>query len=211
MDIVLDLGDVQRKLDEAAQGLEGRQARSLWRVLAGTLEAEVEANFAASGRPSWVPLSEATKRKRLSRNKGKSVLRILQDSGLLARSVFSVSDDSSAGIGVPGNTVGYAAIHQYGGTIERPAHSVKTRLRTDARGALLRQGTEGSAKGRAVFAKDSHKRVQEGWGTVDAYSINIPARPFLPFAGKPGSEVLQPETGRSLLAVLQDHLAKSLR
>lgn len=201
-------GDVGARLVEAAGQL--KDGRSLFRALAGTLEAETEANFAAQGRPSWVPLSAATKKERLARNNGSSVLKILQDHGVLAASISSYSGPDFAVIGAGGAAKAYAAIHQFGGTIERPAHSVKTRLRTDRKGNLLRQGTEGPGKNLAVFAKDKHKQARETWSTVDAYTVDIPARPYLPFSGPPGAEVLQPAAEQSVLDVLMRHLQGAL-
>lgn len=204
----VDLGEAGKRIDQAAQQL--KDGRSLFRALAGTLEAETESNFAAQGRPSWVPLSDATRRERLKRNQGSSVLKILQDGGILAASVSSYYGADFAVVGAGGAAKDYAAIHQFGGTIDRPAHSVKTRLRTDAKGTLQRQGTEGRGKNLAVFAKDSHKRVRESWSTVDAYKVNIPARPYLPFSGPPESATLQPAAEQSVLDVVMRALQRSL-
>lgn len=208
LEIDINTSEVKAKLDAAVQRLGGKQARSLFTELQGVLEKETLSNFEAQGRPTWAPLSAAYKRERIKRNKGKSLLQILQDSGSLAASVHGYATDDGAGVGVG---KAYAAIHQYGGTIERPAYSVKTRLRTDAKGTLLRQGAEGKGKNLAVFAKDSHKRARETWHEVAAYSVQIPSRPYLPFSGKPGSEVLQPEVERSLLDTLQRYLVDSFR
>lgn len=72
----------------------------------------------------------------------------------------------------------YAAIQQFGGTIERAAYSKQVRHRTDAKGNLLRSEIMG---GRGlIFAKDSHKRVSTRWFEVAAHKITIPARPFMP-------------------------------
>lgn len=201
-------GDAGKRINEAAQQL--KDGRSLFRVIAATLEAQTEANFAAQGRPSWVPLSAATKAERLKRNQGSSVLKILQDRGILAASVSPTYGADFAQIGAGGAASAYAGIHQFGGTVERPAYSVKTRLRTDAKGTLLRQAAEGKGKNLAVFAKDDHKRVRESWHEVPAYRVQIPARPYLPFSGKPDSAVLQPEAERSLLDVVMQHLQRSL-
>lgn len=206
--IDLSTGNAGKRIAEAAQQL--KNGRSLFQVVAQTLEAQTEANFAAQGRPSWVTLSAATKAERLKRNKGSSVLKILQDRGILAASVSSSYGTDFAQIGAGGAAKDYAGIHQFGGTVERPAHSVRTRLRTDAKGTLLRQGAEGRGKNLAVFAKDGHKRARETWYEVAAYSVQIPARPYLPFSGKPASAVLQLEAERSLLDVLMRHLQRSL-
>ncbi|AYH45672.1 phage virion morphogenesis protein [Azoarcus sp. DN11] len=104
----------------------------------------------------------------------------------------------------------YAAIHQFGGTIDRAPHSTKVRLRTDAKGDLVRQGTEGRSKSLAVFAKDSHKRARESWHAVDAYQITISARPYLPFTGTSAGATLQPEAAQSVLDVMTRMLGDTL-
>ena len=126
----------------------------LYRVLAGTLKAETEANFAAQGRPSWVPLSASTRAERLKRNNGSSVLTILQDHGNLASSVSSSFGADFAQVGAGGTAKDYAAIQQFGGTINHPPREAKTRLRTDRKGNLIRQA---ASENLAVFAKKSHK------------------------------------------------------
>lgn len=72
----------------------------------------------------------------------------------------------------------YAAIHQFGGVIERAAHSRQVRHRETASGDLLRRAL-GKGEG-LVFAKDSHKRARTRWFEVAAYSVRIPARPYMP-------------------------------
>lgn len=198
-------GNAGKQLHEAAAQL--RDARPLFESLAGLLESETEQNFIAQGRPSWVPLSKATRAERLKRNKGSSVMQILKDRGILASSISTDFGPDFAMVGAGGAAKDYAAIHQFGGTIERAAYSVRTRLRTDAKGNLLRQS---SNKNLAVFAKDSHKRVRESWATVEGYRVNIPARPYLPFSGPPDNAVLQPSTETSLLDLLQRHLQRAV-
>lgn len=199
-------GKAAEQLREAAQKLA--DARPLFRALAGMLEAETEANFAAEGRPSWVPLAASTRAERLKRNKGSNVLKILQDSGILAASISSAYGPDFAQVGAGGAAKDYAAIQQFGGTIERAAHSVKTRLRTDAKGSLVRQATN---KNLAVFAKDTHKRARESWHTVEAYRVQVPARPYLPFSGPPDNAVLQPSAEASLLDLLQRYVLDATR
>ena len=200
--------EVIARIEEAASKLENM--RPLFQRIAGVLEAETEDNFAAQGRPHWAPLSKATIAARMKRNKGSSVLKILRDRGILASSISTAFGNDFAQIGVGGAARDYAAIHQFGGTIERAPQSRKTRLRTDAKGNLLRQGDEGSAKGRAVFAKDRHKRAREQWSTVGPYQITIPARPYLPFTGSGASAQLQPEAARSVLDAISRMLADAL-
>lgn len=176
IDIDINAEAAAPRIAEAIAKLQ--DARPLFQAIAHTLEAETEANFAAQGRPHWAPLSKATIAARTKRNNGGSVLKILQDRGILASSISSDYGPDFALIGAGGAARAYAAIHQFGGTIDRAPHSTKVRLRTDAKGNLMRQSTEGRAKNLAVFAKDGHKRARESWAAVDAYQITIPARPY---------------------------------
>lgn len=205
LNVDLSAGDAGRRLSQAAAQLG--DARPLFRAIAQVVEAETEANFAAQGRPAWVPLSAETQRERLKRNKGSSVLKILQDRGILASSISSDYGADFALIGAGGAAAAYARIQHYGGTIERPAYSTKVRLRTDAKGSLLRQGANGKL---AVFAKDSHKRVRESWHEVPAHTISIPARPYLPFSGPAGGEILFPTAERSILDAVEGYLQRAL-
>lgn len=202
---------IQLDAGAAAQALQALEtavsdASPMFRAIAGALEAETERNFAAQGRPSWVPLSKATIAERTKRNRGSSVLKILQDRGILAASVTSEWGADYALVGAGGAASAYAGVHQFGATITRPPYSVKVRLRTDAKGNLVRQGAEGKAKNLAVFAKDSHKRVRESWHEVGEYTVNIPARPYLPFFGSAQNGVLQPEAAKSVLDIVQNAL-----
>lgn len=208
----VNAGLAQDKLDSLVGQLA--KPRSLFQAIAQLLESETEANFEAQGRPDWVPLQASTIKNRLSRGKAKregrsdfvgprSVLKVLQDRGILAASISSDYGDDFAVVGA--NTP-YAAIQQFGGTIERPSHSTKVRLRTDAKGNLLRQHNNDNL---AVFAKDSHKRARESWHEVDAFNIKIPARPYLPFKGSADSGTLQPETERSVLELVVKMIGES--
>lgn len=208
IELEINSREVQARIEEAAAKLENM--RPLMQRIASVLEHETEANFAAQGRPSWAPLSKATLAKRLKRNKGSTVLKILQDRGILASSISAAYGADFAQIGVGGAARDYAAIHQFGGTIDRAPQSRKTRLRTGANGNLVRQGDEGSAKGWATSAKDRHKRARETWSTVGAYQIEIPARPYLPFTGSGASARLQPEAERSVLDAISRMLADVL-
>lgn len=201
--IEIDTGVAAAKLAEAQKLLA--DGRGMFRQIAQALEAETERNFEAQGRPAWVPLKATTITARQKRNNGGSVLRILQDRGILAA---SISTDYGADFAQVGANTPYAAIHQLGGSIERAPYSTKTRLRTDAKGNLLRQGKDGKL---AIFAKDRHKRVRESWHEVGAFTVNIPARPYLPFLGSAQSGVLQPEAEKSILDIVTAAIEASLR
>lgn len=168
----------------------------LMRAIAGIFEAETEANFSAEGRPHWLGLAPSTIRSRTKA--GTWPGKMLQVSGGLAASIATRYSRNEARVG--SNKV-YAAVQQGGGRIERAAYSTKVRHRTDAKGELLRTG---HFKGKGlVFAKDSHKRVRTRWFEVAAHSIDIPARPYLPFdaAGN-----MQPSTEQKVIGQANDYL-----
>lgn len=203
--IEINTGAAAAKLAEAQKLLAN--GRSMFQQIAQVLEAETERNFQAQGRPSWVPLKASTIATRKKRNNGGSVMRILQDSGTLAASISTDYGGDFAQVGAGGAASAYAAVQQFGTTVERAPYSTKVRLRTDAKGNLLRQGKDGKL---AVFAKDSHKRARESWHEVGAFTVKIPARPYLPFLGSAQSAVLQPEAERSILDVVTTAIAASL-
>lgn len=186
-----------------------RDGSSMYQRISGMLEAETEQNFASQGRPDWVPLSEATKADRLKRNSGSTVLMILQDHGTLAGSISTDhgSDFAFIGAGTP-----YAAAQQFGADIEVPARSVKTRLRTNRKGELIRQGATGTKKNLAVFAKqngeNAHKLFRESWSEIAAFSIHLPARPYLPFLGSGADATLQPTAEAKLIDIVSDVLGE---
>lgn len=211
LEFEIDAAEVDARINAAMAKLEN--TRPLFERIARSLETETDLNFESQGRPHWAPHKTSTLAKRLKRNNGSSVLQILKDSGILAGSISSDYGDDFALIGAGGDARDYAAIHQFGGTIERAPQSRRIRLRTDAKGDLVRQGKEGSAKGRAAFARENqnpHKRFRESWATVDAYKIKIPARPYLPFTGSGPSARLQPEAERSVLDAIQRMLSDAL-
>lgn len=107
---------------------------------------------------------------------------------LTTRLLRSVSHRSSINLAEWGSNVVYARIHQGGGKIERLAFSSTLRLRTGRGGALLRQENNSRL---AVFAKASHKRAVERRYTVEAHSINMPARPFVGINADDGRELLR--------------------
>lgn len=201
LEIIIDIGDAVRQLDRAAAILGN--PKDLYQDIAKGLESVTEGNFEAQGRPHWAPLEKSTIRERMGRNKGSSTLMILQDNGTLAASVSSDYGSDFAVIGAGGAAADYAAIQQFGGEIKRAAYPTKVRLRTDAKGNLLRQAGN---RNLAIFASNDHKRARESWHEVGEYTIKIPARPYLPFSGPPDAPVLQPEAETSIMEVVDRFL-----
>ncbi|KVE36238.1 virion morphogenesis protein [Burkholderia sp. BDU5] len=139
-------------------------------LISGLMADAVEENFAQQGRPKWLGLSPKTlKRRREEAGTGK----ILQRSGRLASSITSAHDATTARVGT---NIVYAAIHQFGGAIQRHPMSGFVRLRKDRNGMIMRQANHPHL---AVFAKNGHKRVKiVKWTRSQGWTIKIPARPF---------------------------------
>lgn len=75
-----------------------------------------------------------------------------------------------------GSNTKYAAIHQLGGSIDQNAQSRQVRYR--------------SVAGRVLFAGKKHTRgVTERWVTRGAYTVDIPARPFLGISNEDEREI----------------------
>lgn len=167
----------------------------------------VKENFAAGGRYSgtagdimggmikWDRLAPSTVKRRYREKTWPG--KILQIDGHLSRSIHAKSTKDSAVVVADAD---YSAIHQYGGVIQMQGKSGKLRLRTTAKGELLRQGKEGILRHLAVFAKASHKRAVEREYTTKDYKITIPARPFL---------VVQREDLTEIRATILDHIMQA--
>lgn len=143
----------------------------LMRKIAGVMEHAVLENFKTSGtRVGGWPALSPQYAKRL-RKKGYNPAQMLDRSAAgLKHSITSSSGSDFAAVGT--NKV-YARIHNEGGVIQRMAYSGAVRLRTDAKGNILKKGNL------ARFAKKSHKRSVEKRFTSGGYTIEIPKRKFL--------------------------------
>ena len=166
--IKIDDAEVQQRLSAMAQ--RTANLRPLMVRIAGHMLDAVAQNFQSEGRnPKWDLLKPSTIRSRA--RKGRGPHPILRITGQLARSVSRRATDMEAIVGT--NKV-YAAIHQFGGEIDRAGRSGSLRLRTGAKGQLLRGKTGG-----AIFARASHKRGVERSFSIGGHKIRIPPRPFL--------------------------------
>ncbi len=142
IEITIDTGTI-----EAALGRLTRSASDLrpaMRDMGGLLEKETDDNFRTQGRPSWKPLASATilnrimgkdregKRKGLAsvfkkngdlrqstQRKLEGGLSILQDTGVLRKSIRAHADRDTVTIG---SVLEYAAIHQFGSMAGRNRH-----------------------------------------------------------------------------------------
>lgn len=160
---------------------KGNNLQPLMTEISGIMADAVEQNFADQGRPQWDDLAPSTKKNRARR--GKWPGQILQDSGQLAASVQPGASATSAWVGT---NKAYAAIQQLGGEITRKPYSTTVRLRTDARGELMRQGKNGNL---SIFAAKRHKRATERFRFTMGHSFKIPARPFLKLTPADGQKI----------------------
>lgn len=92
----IDSKELGNGLEELARRCVERQP--LMRHIAGIMESAVQDNFAAGGRPKWLPVARGGKPLTLS--------------GHLANSISSTSDNDYA---IVGTNVPYAGIHNFGG------------------------------------------------------------------------------------------------
>lgn len=154
--IEFDVTDFERSLGELISKYEHRAP--LMRMLAADMEDAVQENFAQQGRPKWMGWKSNSY---WAKRRGGMILQL---SGRLASSIVQYSDNDAATVGT---NVIYAGIHQSGGKINIPARSQQ---------AYYKQHTDGSVGNR--FVKKSQSNYSE-WNTLPAYTINMPARPFL--------------------------------
>lgn len=194
-EIKIEAGNASGTLGQIERGT--REMTPLARSISVELSSQVEANFAAEGRPKWLGLKPSTIANRTRRGTWPGM--IMQESGQLAASYMPGYDSDSAWIG--SNKV-YAAIQNFGGDINKAAQSRLVRHRTDTKGNLLR--TEHFNGKGLIFAKDSHKRAASRWFEQGAHTIHITARPVLPLDAQSN---LQPHAEESILRIASDYLS----
>lgn len=138
----------------------GGNMKLVYKDIGEYLEQSTKARFDAEvdpdGRP-WEPLAQATlKRKRANT--------ILQEKGYLKGLIrYKETSDKL----LVGSDRVYAAIHQFGGKVDMPARSQQVYFKRNRDGSV---GNRFTSKRRSDFAQ---------WASMAAYSIEIPARPFL--------------------------------
>ena len=93
----------------------------------------------------------------------------------------------------------YARIHQFGGAIQRAAYGGVVRLRTKNRKGTLERNED--FPNLAIFAAKRHKRFVERRFETAAYTINIPARPYLGINA--GDE-------QTIIDIVQEYLGRNL-
>jgi len=164
--IVIDDREVRQALERARKRLA--DLRPLLREIAGRLHDAVEENFRLEGRrggrPRWEELRPATQRAR--EKAGHWPGRILQRRGQLAASVEPGWSRDKAWVGT---NLRYAAIHQFGGTIEKKARTQVLAYDEGARRFLSRRRARRKTKGFTAVR----------FAAIGAHTVTMPARPYL--------------------------------
>jgi len=146
------------RIDRVAQ-----QPGDIMAAIAAHMVMSTQRHFETETGPSskWAPLSPRTANKRIGRRR-RGTANMLRVSNRLYSSITGESTEKEATVGT---NVLYAAIHQFGGEIQKAARSQDIHLST--------------GKGRKRFVRASAKRKRSMTVQVGAHTITIPARPFL--------------------------------
>ncbi len=152
-DNVQGINDLNRTLSDFMNRAVNRlpAMKEIGIMLAG----RIQGNFRTGGRPPWAPSRRAIK------ESGQTLLK----TGRLMKSV-STPEITAEAITF-GSNLPYAAIHQFGGTIEIPARSSLYRQNRVTRGPNKGRFRRGTTQGRGF--------------TTKAYTIHMPARPYVVF------------------------------
>jgi phage virion morphogenesis protein len=168
IEINVDSAAVQRTIERL--GERARDLTPAFRGIGADIVADAQTRFKRATDPYGVPWKPLSRRTVAARRKGSSAP--LLDTGRLRNSVSYRLVPNGVEVGT---NVRYAAIHQFGGTINFAARSQRVRLRQVK--VTRKDGTSYLA---TRFAKDSHKRAADKWGTnATGWAVKIPARSFL--------------------------------
>lgn len=169
LSITVDDGQARAMLERLGEpGAQDLMPR-LGEYLQDSTQKRFKTQTAPDGTP-WAPLQP-----RYARRKKYAKDKILTLRGYLRGGIhYQVKGDAEVEVG---SNTKYAAIHQLGGTIEKPARHATVRYR--------------SVAGRVLFAGKTHKRATERLVTIPAHQINTPARPFLGISLSDDAEIRQ--------------------
>jgi phage virion morphogenesis protein len=192
--IQLDDADVRRQLGALLDAVQNPAPvlREIGQTLVTTSDLAFRGQRDPWGAP-WEPLAASTLRQR-RRGKRAGSARILRDTGRLATSISYQLGTDGRSVDV-GTNVEYAAIHQFGGEIQRAASTRTLYFRQRKDGSV---NNRFSRRSRANFAQDAQ---------VGAYSITLPARPYLPL--RDGRVALPADTQQDIRDILLRHLRRA--
>ncbi|HBS99184.1 MAG TPA: phage virion morphogenesis protein [Citreicella sp.] len=167
--------DARRALEEMLQRMENKLPfyKAVGdRMLMSTTDRFTHEN-APDGTP-WAALRAATIKAR-ERRKQTPIVKLRAEGHLKG----SISYEATAEEVRVGSPVEYAAIHQLGGTINKPARQAK----------IYRKKDEAGQVGRRFVSKDDANDVTDV--TIPAHKITIPARPYLGLSAADEEGVLE--------------------
>ena len=163
------VSDAQARAMLARLGEPGTQ--DLMPRLGEYLQASTQKRFKTQTAPdgtAWQPLQP-----RYARRKKYAKDKILTLRGYLRSGIhYQVTGDAEVQVG---SNTKYAAIHQFGGAIEKPARQATVRYRSEA--------------GRVLFAGKKHQGATERQVTIPAHQVNMPARPYLGISAADDAEI----------------------
>ena len=167
--ITITVDDAQARAMLARLGEPGTD--DLMPRLGEYLQASTQKRFKTQTAPdgtAWQPLQPRyAKRKKYAKDK------ILTLRGYLRGGIhYQVTGDAEVQVG---SNTKYAAIHQFGGAIEKPARQATVRYRSEA--------------GRVLFAGKKHQGATERQVTIPAHQVNMPARPYLGISAADDAEI----------------------
>lgn len=176
--VMIEGSEAEAELMELVRRMENR--RGFYMAVGQLLSDSARENFRRQAGPDgqpWQPLKPSTIRRRT--RAGQLPIRILQSNSktrgighsgsALVASINFEADNDGAQIGVPEAKAKYGAIHQFGGTINMPGR----------KGRIYRHFDPATNQfGRRFVSKDDPDAVATDVD-IPAYSVTIPARPFL--------------------------------
>ena len=167
--ITITVDDAQARAMLERLGEPGTQ--DLMPRLGEYLQASTQKRFKSQTAPdgtAWAPLQP-----RYARRKKYAKDKILTLRGYLRGGIhYQVTGDAEVQVG---SNSKYAAIHQFGGAIEKPARQATVRYRSEA--------------GRVLFAGKKHQGATERQVTIPAHQVNMPARPYLGISAADDAEI----------------------
>ena len=167
--LIIDQAELDRQnafmAEQAARDPSGLMPR-LGEYLQGSTQARFKTQTAPDGTP-WAPLKQRyARRKRYNKDK------VLTLRGYLRSYIHYQARADSVEVG---SNQKYAAIHQFGGEIDKPERQATVRYR--------------SVAGKVLFAGKKHKRATERAVTIPVHFVKIPARPFLGISAADAQEI----------------------
>lgn len=155
----------------ALDGMAEPNTASLMPRLGEYLQSSTQKRFKTQTAPDgtpWAPLQQ-----RYARRKKYNKDKVLTLRGYLRSYIhYQVKGEDSVEVG---SNQKYAAIHQFGGEIDKPERQATVRYR--------------SVAGKVLFAGKKHKRVTERAVTIPVHFVKIPARPFLGISAEDDREI----------------------